>query len=333
MPDGIFDGCRATIGRREIIEAQSNKWIAIDVVGANNFILAVFSIDEHDMWVYAVDGEYINPQKVQAFKLFNGDRISILVKPKGTGAFRMRVNAATPPQILTGHSVLSVNRANNPNPDSKPWITLTGGAINSTVVFLDHDKATQFNADGIPRKADAFHRLQMRGDASYLWAMAHDRLEPTSIDTTIKPTLFYPDFDSPKPVIISTTNNTWVDLLFFAVGGTPMPPHPIHKHGVKMYHLGSGHGNFTWNSVNEAIDAQPELFNLVNPPKVDAVMTPESEDFGAVWTAVRYHVSDPGAWAIHCHIHNHVEGGMLALIQDGIDQWPTIPQEYWDYLA
>lgn len=340
MPAGIFEGCSATTGRREFVRAEANKWIAIDVIGANNFILAVFSIDEHDMWVYAVDGEYINPQKVQAFKLNNGDRVSILVKTKGTGAYKIRVNAATPPQILTGHAVLSVNKVNTTIPNSKPWINLTGGGVNTTRVdFLNYTTATQFNAvpGGLPKKADAFHRLEMRAEASYLWALAHDRLDPISIDTAARPTLFDPQFNSPKLNIISTTYDTWVDLLFYATGLGPMPPHPIHKHGNKMYHIGSGHGTFTWNTINDAIDARPDLFNLVNPPKVDAVMTPEAElvngTFTPVWAAVRYHVTDPGAWAIHCHIHNHVEGGMLALIQDGIDRWPVIPQEYWKIIT
>lgn len=296
------------------------------------------------MWVYAVDGEYVNPQKVQAFNLFNGDRVSIFVKPKVSGAFKMRVHAATPPQMLTGYSILSVDgirprdvdsplSARVPNFDSTSYINLVGGPVNSDVKFLDFAKATQFNPSGIPKKADAFFQFNMKAEASWLWALNETRLDPHAIDSAVYPVLFKPDFNEPNtnnPTFMSTKNNTWVDLVFVAAQ-VPMPPHPIHKHGNKMFWLGSGIGDFTWNSVNEAIAARPDLFNLVNPPKVDAVMTPGAET-GFTWTAVRYHVSDPGAWAIHCHIHNHVEGGMLAVIQDGIDKWPTIPSSYWKAL-
>jgi FtsP/CotA-like multicopper oxidase with cupredoxin domain len=342
MPAGIFEGCTATTGRRETISAKSNKWIALDIIGANNFVLAVFSIDEHDMWVYAVDGEYINPKKVQAFELFNGDRISVFVKPKVAGAFKIRVHGATPPQMMTGHAILSVDgvrprdtetfvSARVPNFDSSPHITLVGGPINSNVKFLHYNEITQFNAEGIPARADAFFLFNMAAESSWLWAMNTTRLDPHSIDTAVLPALFAPDLDeTDNPVFASTLNNTWVDLVFVA-STVPMPPHPIHKHGNKMWHIGSGVGDFTWNSVNEAIAARPELFNLVNPPKLDAVMTPGAET-GRTWSAVRYHVTDPGTWAIHCHIHNHVEGGMLAVIQDGVDAWPTIPQEYWNRL-
>lgn len=336
MPAGIYSGCKATTGSREIVSAASSKWIALDVIGANNFILAVFSIDEHDMWVYAVDGEYINPQKVQAFDLFNGDRISIMVKTKGTGAFKIRVHAATPPQMMTGFATLSINGATSANPTSKSWITLTGLPVDSNTKFLDYTKATQFNPTGIPKKSNAFFKFEMQADASWLWALNDTRLDPHSIDTAIKPVLFAPDFNEPRrdnPVFMSTNNNTWVDMLFFATGTGPMPPHPVHKHGNKMYILASGHGTFPWKTINDAIDARPDLFNLVNPPKVDAVMTPEAAPGEGVWSAVRYHVTDPGAWALHCHIHNHVEGGMLAVIQDGLDKWPTIPTEYWNALG
>jgi FtsP/CotA-like multicopper oxidase with cupredoxin domain len=336
MPPGIFTGCTATTGKREIVSASANQWIALDVIGANNFIIASFSIDEHDMWVYAVDGDYVTPQKVQAFHLNNGDRVSVLVKTKSTnGAFKIRVHAATPPQMLVGHAILSIGGVPESSSTSKPYINLVGNPINTNVKLLDYTKATQFNPDKIPARADAFFRFNMNADSTWEWAMNNTRLDPTSIDTLRRPFLFAPDTNErvvDNPVFMTTLNNTWVDIVFIAPNNIPMPPHPIHKHGNHMYILGTGVGPFTWNSVNEAIAAKPASFNLVNPPKVDAIMTPPAET-GPTWAAVRYFVSDPGAWAIHCHIHNHVEGGMLALIQDGIDKWPTVPQEYWNILG
>lgn len=343
MPPGIFEGCVPTTGSLETFSVKSNEWVAFNFIGANNFVLASVSIDEHDMWVYAVDGEYINPQKVQALTLNNGDRVSVMVKPTVAGAFKIRVHGATPPQMITGHAILSVDgvrpRDNTslstriPNLDSTSYLNLAGGGVDSSVKFLDFWAATQFNVDGIPAQADDFFLFNMRAESSWEWALNETLFDPHSIDTAVYPALFAPNPNEPNEdndVIMTTTNNTWVDLVFVAAQ-VPMPPHPIHKHGNKMYWIGSGIGDFTWNSVNEAIAARPELFNLVNPPKLDAVMTPAAET-GVAWAAVRYHVTDPGAWAIHCHIHNHVEGGMLALIQDGIEHWPTIPQEYWDAL-
>ena len=332
MPEGIFEGCTPTTGSVEIISAAVNSWVAIDLIGANNFMIAAVSIDEHDMWVYAVDGVYVVPQKVQALNLFNGDRVSVMVQTKATaGAFKIRTSSASPPQMLVGHAILKVGGASTGNVNSQAHIDIVGAPIGSNVAFLDYAAAVPFTEETIPLEADDFFRLDMRLDgASYLWALNNTRLMPHDIDSVPLPALFDPQPFVQNEVTISTLNNTWVDLVFQATG--PMPPHPIHKHGNKMYHIGAGEGLFEWDSVNEAIAAAPQHFNLDNPPKLDSVMSPPAET-GPSWGAVRYHVTDPGAWLIHCHIHNHAEGGMVVLIQDGVDKWPTIPQKYWDALA
>ena len=120
-----------------------------------------------------------------------------------------------------------------------------------------------------------------------------------------------------------------VDLVFEA-GEVPMPPHPMHKHGNKMYLIGHGEGAFEWASVAEAAEAQPELFNLVDPPRRDAFSTPNAAE-GPAWMAVRYHVENPGPWLLHCHIQNHMSGGMSIVILDGVDAWPEVPEEYLNY--
>lgn len=332
MPAGIYEGCTPTVGQLEIIETAQNQWIALDLIGANNFIIATVSIDEHDMWVYAIDGLYIEPQLVQALVLNNGDRVSVMVKTTTAGDFKIRTHASTPPQMLVGHAVLSVGGVGVTVVDSVPHIDLVGGPLDETCNYLDYASASPYVEETIPLEADDFFLFNMKVDgASYLWALNNARLMPHDIDTVVLPALFDPQPNIQSDVIISTLNNTWVDLVFVSAQ-VPMPPHPIHKHGNKMYHIGSGVGEFTWASVNEAIQDAPHLFNLDNPPKKDAVMTPPAEATAA-WAAVRYHVTDPGPWLIHCHIHNHVEGGMLVLIQDGVDAWPDVPQQYWDALA
>nr|GFD57021.1 hypothetical protein [Tanacetum cinerariifolium] len=73
--------------------------------------------------------------------------------------------------------------------------------------------------------------------------------------------------------------------------------------------------------------AQPELFNLVNPSYRDGFVTPPSAG-KPTWLAVRYKVEIPGAWLLHCHIQSHLNGGMAAVILDGVDEWPYVPEEY-----
>ncbi|KAH6874753.1 multicopper oxidase-domain-containing protein [Thelonectria olida] len=323
---GVFSGCKASEGQVEVIKASHDaEWIAIDIIGAINFATGVVSIDEHDMWVYAMDGAYIEPQKVQALVLTNGDRYSVMVKLHKKGNFKIRFNSVAAPQIIVGHAVLSVGGYSGESA-STPYVGITGVPLSKDVVFFNQNIAFPYPPDAPSPTADALFHLSMKIDgASYLWALNDTRLMPVDLDDDA-PVLFRPNPYAHDNVTISTKHNDWVDLVLFA-SVFPQPPHPIHKHGTKMYLIGGGNGPFKWSSVDEAIKEIPDQFNLVNPPRRDAFATlPAIEDVS--WVVVRYHASNPGAWLLHCHINNHMMGGMMMVIQDGVDAWPTIPEEY-----
>ena len=97
-----------------------------------------------------------------------------------------------------------------------------------------------------------------------------------------------------------------------------------------MYLLGQGDGLFKWDSVAEAAKEIPSSFNFVDPPRRDGFTTPAALQ-GPSWMAIRYHVDNPGAWLIHCHVQSHLSGGMSMAIQDGVDKWPKVPAEYLNY--
>ena len=84
-------------------------------------------------------------------------------------------------------------------------------------------------------------------------------------------------------------------------------------------------GLFTWDTVAEAQKEIPEQFNLETAGFRDTFVTSPA---GESWLAIRYQVVNPGAFMLHCHIETHLEGGMAIAMLDGVDAWPTIPQEY-----
>jgi FtsP/CotA-like multicopper oxidase with cupredoxin domain len=63
-----------------IVPPAGAKWLALDIISAAGVATLAFSIDEHPMWVYAVDAHYIEPLKVDALTVANGDRYSIFVQ-------------------------------------------------------------------------------------------------------------------------------------------------------------------------------------------------------------------------------------------------------------
>jgi FtsP/CotA-like multicopper oxidase with cupredoxin domain len=333
LPLGIFEGCKETEGPTEVITAKSpgrNSWMAIDIISALDFVSGVVAIDGHDMWVYAMDGSYIEPQKVQALTLANGERYSVLVKTERPGDFAIRCHANSAPQTIIGNAILHVpGHVIDPSPP-KQYMDIIGNPLSSDVVVFNLTAAPPYPPDPPAKKADDLHVLNMRLDgSSYRWALNSTGLLPETLDQNLPPVLFRPDTAKFGNVSIVTRNDTWVDLVFYA-SVFPMAPHPIHKHGVKMFEIGSGTGPFKWKSVEEAMKEIPHQFNLDNPPRRDTVRSLPART-AVSWVAVRYHVSNPGAWLLHCHIMNHMVGGMMMVILDGIEAWPEIPPEYLNY--
>ncbi|KAM0353071.1 hypothetical protein ACHAPU_001960 [Fusarium lateritium] len=327
---GTFSGCKATEGQLEVIRVcnedyGSSTWVAFDVVGAVNFVNGVFSIDGHDMWVYAMDGAYIEPQKVQGIGVANGDRYSIVVRITKSGDFKIRYNSNSAPQLITGHAILSVE-GYGASQESEPWINIVGLPVSKDEVYFNQAVAFPYPPVSISPTADVTFNLSMEiKGASYLWALNNTGLLSMDLDQR-KPTLFNPQPYINNNVTISTKLGQWVDLVFVAAL-FPQPPHPIHKHGSKMYLLGAGTGLFRWSSVEDAIKEIPDKFNLVNPPRRDAFLSAPA-DTEPSWVVVRYHAADAGPWLLHCHINNHMLGGMMMVIQDGVDAWPVVPAEY-----
>lgn len=373
IPPDIFDNCKPTNGELAVIQvtqdpAGGGNWRAFDFIGTFGLLTGVVSIDEHPMYVYAVDGGYIQPQLVQAISVSNGDRYSVLVKADRAGDFAIRVASAAMPQLMSGMATMRVQAANSTptrvvarddhcgddgetkgkqkikrqqappvpapsqpaaSPTSTPYINDAGAAASRNVNFFSQQAQRNYPAEPISQNVAQTFKLSMRHDgAAYKWAL-NDTIYPPSADDAPTPLLFRPPNTSDEnDVTISTRNNTWVDLVFESAI-FPMPPHPVHKHGTHMYLIGQGQGNFTWNSVAEAARARPQSFNLQNPPKRDTFQSLIAVGQPA-WIVVRYHSSDPGPWLMHCHIQAHLEGGMAMVIQDGVDAWPQVPSEYLD---
>lgn len=368
IPADIFENCQPTNGERAVIQvtqdpAGGGNWRAFDLIGAFGLLTGIVSIDEHPMYVYAVDGGYIQPQLVQAISVANGDRYSVLVKADRAGDFAIRVASAAMPQLMSGMAIMRVRAANSPatrafarddhggdhgsdggtngkqkirrqqappapapSPTSTPYINDVGAAIARNVNFFNQQAQRNFPPEPVSQNVAQTFKLSMRHDgAAYKWAL-NDTIYPESAaDAT--PILFArPPTGRDNDVTISTRNNTWIDLVFESTI-FPMPPHPVHKHGTHMYLVGVGQGNFTWSSVAEAAQARPQSFNLLNPPKRDTFQSLIAIR-GPAWIALRYHSADPGPWLVHCHIQAHLEGGMAMVIQDGVDAWPTVPPEY-----
>jgi len=285
------------------------------------------------MWIYEVDGRWIEPQPADAMIMFSGERYSAMVKlDKRPGNYTMRIAGSGLDQVISGYA--EMNYLNSPieglGRESAPYIDYGGQKLSESVRELDVTKLTPFNHAPPAKEADALYFLNAgRLGSAWQWTMGAKKLY-ASDRSAYNPLIFdLNSLDAQDPdLTIRTKNGSWVDIVV-QVGSNPIQPvqtpHSIHKHSNKMYRIGKGLGIFNWTSMPEAIADKPELFNLENPPYRDTFMT---TDEGPMWIAIRYQVIVPGPFMLHCHIETHLEGGMAIVLLDGVDEWPEVPEPY-----
>ncbi|KAI7762479.1 hypothetical protein LZL87_008825 [Fusarium oxysporum] len=123
--------CQATDGELEVIAAEDGEewgWINFIHSGAHHELQ--ISIDEHEFYVVASDGEFVHPQKVHAANCNLGERISILVHlNQEPGDYTIRLTSLRVEQVTQGLGILRyTSKAKNSSdfavPNTKPWVHL-----------------------------------------------------------------------------------------------------------------------------------------------------------------------------------------------------------------
>lgn len=303
-----------------------------DIISASGTKFMIFSIDQHSMWIYAIDGHYIDPSQVDAIKIATGSRYSVLVElNKPANSYAMRVVDAGI-QIVNATAVLSYKR--NPldpttlgdmiAPSETPHIDVTGAATSDSVEFSNEFGFVPYPVEAIGMKTiDQTFILQIsRFNNSYTWTLGNKTF-PMALEGLQTPLLFNRTAITDSDLRIITRNGTWVDIIIT----NPLlgqPTHAIHKHSNKFYVIGHGFGDWNYTSVAEAMEFIPDNFDLLSPQLRDTFVV-EGTRAGRSWLAIRYQVVNPGAFIIHCHIQPHLSGGMAMAILDGVDAWPQLP--------
>ncbi|ORY10495.1 conidial pigment biosynthesis oxidase Arb2/brown2 [Clohesyomyces aquaticus] len=335
VPLHLHKGCVPSEGQREIIEVDpEQEWISLNVVMAATFKTTVFSIDQHKIWVYAVDGGFIEPQLVDTFHMYAGERYSILVKlDQKPRDYTIRVPDNGLTQVL--NAVATLRYQGSTDHSETQGLVSYGGLSETPVVTMDRENLPPYPPHAPAAQASDMHVMNtQRWYAPWKYTMSKGAVDTGGIwgedRGAYTPLLHNPEHELAhnESLIIRTKNGSWVDLVV-QVGSHPKQPqefpHAMHKHAQKMWKIGGSFGIWNYASVDEAIAAQPEAFNLVNPPYRDTFVTKFE---GSAWIVLRYQVTNPGPWMFHCHIESHLGAGMGVAILDGVEAWPEVPPEY-----
>ncbi|KAI1120077.1 multicopper oxidase-domain-containing protein [Nemania abortiva] len=298
------------------------------------------------MWIYEVDGQFIEPIRADVLGSWAGERYSAMIKlDQKPQDYPLRVADTGFTQILGGYAILRYENTEEISAiQNEPFLSYRGDATIPSLAFngellnnaskLDKHQIHPFPA------SDRALKPASHADVQHIFHMSRVNI---SWKTSIQfPYLYPPDHNAYAPLlynpnttegydmryVIRHNNGTWVDLVL-QLGEYPRwfkdLLHPMHKHGNKFFLIGGGNGTYNFSSVSEAIAADPSNFNLENPPLRDTV----AGGFRNVsWVVIRYQVVEPGAWLFHCHVETHLAAGMAMAILDGVDVWPVIPPEY-----
>ncbi|KAJ5831983.1 Multicopper oxidase type 2 [Penicillium riverlandense] len=330
IPAGLNSGCRPTEGLHEIIEVDpAESWVSLKFISAAAMKAFIFSIDEHPMYIYEVDGSYIEPLLVESAPIYNGERYAAMIKlDKSPKDYTIRIPGNQGDQIISGFATLRYKGSQNTTP-SDAYVDYGGRNTSASVVPLDPKDIKPYPAVTIPKYADQLINLTLgRWGASYKWTSSGGGLYDMMANWD-DPILY--DLDATnnleEQVVIKTINGTWVDVLL-QLGDMPdtpaiQAPHVMHKHSSKAYILGVGPGIFNWTSTEEAAAERPDLFHMENPQMRDTFLA--QGPAGPTWMMLRYQVVNPGPFLFHCHIETHMANGMAVAILDGIDEWPQAP--------
>ena len=330
LPPGLNSGCKESDGLEvEFLLDTPQKWASFSFISAASLKALVVSLDEHPMYVYEVDGRYIEPQFAHSIEMYNGERYSAMVKlDKEPAPYTLRVASTGANQVISGFAKVAYQGGEDNPRESTPYINYGGSNVGDS---------TPLNTSNLPpfppvyprSTADDFHLLTLgRINSSWEWTLDGTKFFPADMDR-MEPAIFNPNSPELASALKITTNNgTWVDLVYELRIEEPtvvQPPHPMHKHSNKAFLIGQGSGRFQWANVDEAIAASPDDFFLDRPLYRDTFNTSPQ---GEAWMAVRYQVVNPGPFFLHCHMETHLHGGMGVLLLDGIDAWPEVPEEY-----
>ncbi|KAI1880830.1 hypothetical protein JX265_001070 [Neoarthrinium moseri] len=328
--------CEPTKTDLEIVQPkQGQEWIWINFIHSGAHHELQISVDEHEFFVVAADGEFVHPQKVHVANCNLGERISILVRlDKTPGDYAIRVTSLREEQVIQGIGILryaaaQVYRGAEP-PDTTPWVHLNGSLIDRTLVKMDEMNLAPYPKRPPPPTADHTLKFSVNMTGKSSWALNigphqafRQQLPPLLWEEGSRGVTTYGDKAQGL-----MKNGSVVDIIF-SNGANVSSQHPFHKHNNKAWIIGTGTGGFPWASVEDAIQngGVVDRFNFVDPPLRDGCrLGNETGD----WTVIRYQITFPAASMLHCHMIHHFAAGQQVVILEGVESMAPIPTDVKD---
>jgi hypothetical protein len=169
---------------------KSDGWAYLALVNLGGLQQLKFSIDNHQMYVFAADGNFHYPQKVDVVSVGVGERFEVMVRlDRPPADYAIRVASDVPVQILSGYAVLSYERDGRSTQFSSPPAAVDpamdyGGILASGKAILDPMTLKPWPAISPPQVSDKTFKFILGGYNATAWALNIDPYAVSSLNRT-----------------------------------------------------------------------------------------------------------------------------------------------------
>ncbi|EME47188.1 hypothetical protein DOTSEDRAFT_59673 [Dothistroma septosporum NZE10] len=317
-----YPECKPSTAPYEVIETGNQRWVLMNFVNPGLEHPWRISIDGHKMWIVANDGGFVQPQEVDILTVTNAERVTVMVKLNQTAAdYAIRFHALSDLQTLQGYAILRYPhrrtglRLGDPMPQPSQCMSIMelDGSPRKGAVLEDKAALHPFPASPPPEKADLTLRFRATGapDPNNHF-ITNCSLNGTSWQIfrgLLDPLYLNPNNELPGPnPIVKLPVGSVIDIV--VENDLPVAL-PMYKHNKPTFNLGSGDTEFAWEDVASAIENQPKLFNLKDPPQGYLHELPAGG-----WLALRWRITEPAVTMFHVfRVRYFVLGMQVALIE------------------
>ncbi|OJJ72620.1 hypothetical protein ASPBRDRAFT_150862 [Aspergillus brasiliensis CBS 101740] len=300
---------------------HSGKSHRLRLVNAGSLANQKFSIDNHEMTVFANDFVPVEPYTTDVITLGPGQRTDVIVHANGSAHdlvwMRSEIDTACLFDTITYDTALAAvyyeaastsetpnttsratwesnNCRNDPLHQTIPYYSMTPPATPATVetvtITLGYNETgyVVFFVDG----------SSFRSDYN----------DPILLGTHANVSQVYP---AERNIYNFGSHNSSVRMVLV---NTYIMQHPIHLHGHNFWVLAEGTG--TWDGTT--------IVNPSNPQRRDThILQPGTVDEPS-YIVLEWMQNNPGVWPMHCHMSNHASAGLVISIMEHPEQFANM---------
>ncbi|KAJ1949979.1 ferroxidase fet3 [Linderina macrospora] len=320
---GLVNGFNGNLTKP--IRFEPGKTYRIRLVPMLSFPAMEFSIDDHDLILYEIDGARTKPKTLKTIRMSPGERSSVLVKAKDSKDknYSYHVSMVTPRLPAIPGSLPSIFNGTVEYDPRAPLVPTT------EVPSEEFDEITVESLEYLPAlKVD--RSLFMNSTLGYTpAAVTYDTFDLIEFRAPKVPTMLSAltmGEMAKNPLIYGPQTNTEVfnlnEVIEVVVFSTSSAPHMFHLHGHMFQVIERGLVNDVNGTSRRTVPSRG-----FSPLLRDTVFVSPF-----TYVVIRFRADNPGAWLFHCHLDWHTPNlrSVFVSAPDVMQRTLKVPQSVLD---